>query len=119
MGAWVHSLISGARSVADGLGLLATISIASVSGLDEYGNSTYGAARSVKCVLKKLREREEGKVLTGVGDPNPHAVLTIPATDAVTLTDKITLPDGTTPKILKIEGMTDASGTVYALKVTL
>lgn len=120
MGAWVHSLVATARSVAQGLDLLASVQVESVASIDDYGQPTYSTPRTIKCVLTLLAERESDEgVRRRVGAGSAHAEIIIPASETIVMTDRITLPDGTKKFPLKIDGVSDPTGKRYAVTVTV
>lgn len=86
------------------------ITIESTSGMDAYGQSTYGTGVSVKA-------RVEGRNRVVVDAQGNNAVssttIYVDGPTVVTTSSRITLPDGTTPLILAIASMPDIDGTPH------
>ncbi len=96
--------------VSDWLNLMPdTISYQRVTGRDNYAQPTYGAAQSypARVIYKTIRTTsiQSGQDVIAAGVVWLGAVL-----QPTDIDDKITLPDGTTPKILNFERFTDESG---------
>ena len=79
------------------------------SAIDKYGKRTYGGTTtSVQCKIiyeTRLMKDMEGQDIVSTG----RAILYGPYT-SLALTDKITLPNGTTPVIISIETLQDTAG---------
>ena len=120
MSAWIHDLVTVARTTAEGLGLLSTIQVASVTGSDEYGEQTYGSARSVFCYIKQggIKQPPAGAT-TGEPEPGSKISILIPSNDPIAVTDRVTLPDGTQYKVLEVEGGLDSAGEKYSVRVSI
>ena len=87
-----------------------TITIEPASGMDAYGQSSYGTGVSVPA-------RVEGRNRVVVDAQGNNAVssttIYVDGPTVVTTSSRITLPDGTTPLILSIESMPDIDGTPH------
>ena len=98
--------------------MAATLTIAPVSSRDKFGAITYGDAVTYSC---RLTERQENvvtfngsQVLAGsVAWCAPHASSGIPN---LTPDCKVTLPDGSTPTLLRFETIADEQGD-YSFKL--
>jgi hypothetical protein len=84
-----------------------TITIETFASRDGYGERSFGAPTPVLCRLQEKTER--------VTIPSGEEVLArgrayLAEITGVTVEDKITLPDGTTPEILAVPKVNDESG---------
>lgn len=88
--------------------MLDTVTIAPFSAYDAYGKPTHGApvSRSARVV------RGHKRVVAQSGDEVLSYARAFVKTDglAISTLDKVTLPDGTTPKILTVEEWPDDEG---------
>ena len=91
--------------------LRSTITVEPRTGQDGYGMPTYGTAVTVAARIvyrpKMVRSTEGKEVVSGVTAWVTSQLVTVAATD------RITLPDATTPRILSVERVPDEAGTVY------
>lgn len=87
-----------------------------LTGRDNYGKPTYGAAVSYNChmIYKNQRVAAFSRAIKGEGaDMISTAQAIIMGTPAVKYDDRITLPDGAQPVILSVERHADETGDVY------
>lgn len=89
-----------------------TITINAGTAIDKYGKRTYGGSnQSIQCRVimdTQLIKDTEGQDIVSVG----RAILS-GVYSSLSLGDKITLPDGKTPVIIKINTVSDIGGAVY------
>lgn len=87
-----------------------TIKISTRSGHDQYGAATFGATT----YSHRARIVEERGYVRGAGDETIEfkSVLWARSTGStrIVATDRVTLPDGTTPPIVSVERYPDESG---------
>jgi hypothetical protein len=108
----IHSIVGMAKSTI--AGLMAAVSLKSQTGLNDYGEPSVGAATSYSAVLTK-RDR---KVLSTSGaEVVSSMTVLIPENVSVSVTDQITLPDGTQPPIISVESILDSDGEPYMVKI--
>lgn len=103
----VADVVATAKTVADGLGLLATVQHAAFSGVDSYGNYLYGSDVARKAIV------EHGFRTLGPAEFGGQAYstsVTFLETLSVNARDRITLPDGSKPQILRVGGIYTAGG---------
>lgn len=90
-----------------------TITIEPYSAMSAGGEPTYGASTTASCRIVQY----EQKTIEVGGTPIVSSTqIYLPGDTTITKRDRITLPDGTKPVILKVESIPGASGTTY-LKV--
>ena len=86
-----------------------TVTINAGSAIDKYGKRTYGGTQSsiqARVIYEtKLMKNMEGQDIVSAG----RVLLYGPYT-GITLADKLTLPNGTTPVIVSIETKQDTAG---------
>jgi hypothetical protein len=89
-----------------------TITINAGTAIDKYGKRTYGGStQSIRCRLvqdTQLVKTADGQDILSAGKAICSAAYT-----SITLGDKITLPDGKTPVIVKLNTVSDTVGAVY------
>jgi len=89
--------------------MLQTASVAAQTGLDNYGKPSYSASPTAyRCRIiwqERIRRDAQGQEIIEAG----RAILT-EAAASVTPTHKLTLPDGTTPKIVSVATIQDEDG---------
>jgi len=85
------------------------------TGLDEYSRPTYGAATAVRCrvvgrprMTRDVDGQEVVSTTTIYCDGNP----------GISPVDRVTLPDGSQPVILRVESYPDENGQVYQQVLT-
>lgn len=86
-----------------------TVTLEPYASTDAYGARTYGAAASVSA--RVVRKRQEIRDAGGETRISKAQVL-IEGDQSVSLSDRITLPDGTMPPILSIGKTPDVGGTL-------
>jgi hypothetical protein len=90
-----------------------TVTLAPYASQDAYGQVTWGAGVSTPCRIVQ----KNTKVLNPAGEEVLSTTrIYLDGSVSVTVRDKVTLPDATTPPILSIEDYPGASGTSF-LKV--
>jgi hypothetical protein len=103
----VADLVRTAKTVANDLGLLATVQHAAFSGVDSYGNYLYGADVARKAVVshgfRTLGPAE-------FGGQSYSTSVTFLETLSVNVRDRVTLPDGSKPQILRVGGVYTSGG---------
>lgn len=89
--------------------MLQTVTVAAQTGLDNYGKPSYSASPDAyRCRIiwqERIRRDAQGRELVEAG----RAILTQSAA-SVTPVHKLTLPDGSTPKIVSVETIQDEDG---------
>lgn len=89
--------------------MLQTASVAAQTGLDNYGKPTFSASPTAyRCRImwqERIRRDAQGREIIETG----RAVLTQAAASVVP-THRLTLPDGSTPKIVSVETIQDEDG---------
>lgn len=104
----IAGLVTMAGSIADELVGLPSITYAAWTGLDGWGANTYAITPvSIKAVVEKKNERVINR--HGIEVTSGTQVI-IPATVTISENDRITLPDSTTPPIVKIGGVVLSNG---------
>lgn len=85
-----------------------TVSISTRSGHSNYGEPSFGTATSYRArVVNKA-----GFVRTPSGESvEVTSVCWVASTGTIDISDRITLPDGTTPQIVMVERYPDGDGT--------
>jgi len=84
-----------------------TVTISTSASLNRYGVPTYGAARSARARITVSHEQ----VIDAQGNAViSHTTIWVASTAAIAPTDKVTLPDGRTPPILRVERQSDEAG---------
>jgi hypothetical protein len=78
-----------------------------------YGNSglpTYGSTTSIACLIqyKKVNTMDKNG-----NDVISNAQIIVDGDTVIDSLDKIALPDGSTPYIIKIDSITDFTGTIH------
>lgn len=97
------------------LTLQATVQHASFTGTStREGNPNVGAPVTRQAIVQK---KQNLKVAPDGSDQMTKTKLTFLVPVAVNLLDKITLPDGTSPRILAIEGQLDSDGNCFTTTV--
>jgi len=87
-----------------------TVKIAPLSSIDVNGKSIYGDDVNIPARV----EYKTTRVLSGTGEDVISSTQTYVNGDVtVTTTSRITLPDGSTPLILKIDQHPDEDGNIY------
>jgi hypothetical protein len=93
-------------------GMPDTVTINSGTAIDKYGKRTYGGSSQTiqaRVIMDtQLIKDTEGQDIVSVG----RAILAGPYS-SIGLGDKITLPDGKTPVIVKVNTVSDSAGPVY------
>lgn len=77
-------------------------------GWDEYGDATYAASQTLRCrIVYKQRP------VRGVGGQEvvSNATIYVAGDYGITDEDRVTLPNGDTPKILRVNSYPDEDGT--------
>jgi hypothetical protein len=93
-----------------------SVTIATATMTNVYGEETFGAAATVAARVEPRIEN----VTTQDGEVEPsRAFVYMNGNVNVTTTSKVTLPDGSTPIILAVEKHTDEAGTVDHTKVVV
>lgn len=94
--------------------MLQTVTVAAQSTLDNYGNPSFSASPdSYRCRLvwdERILRDQDGRELVEAG----RAILT-QAAASVTPTHKLTLPDGSTPKIVRVSTIQDTEGNHHSV----
>jgi hypothetical protein len=89
--------------------MLQTVTVAAQTGLDNYGKPSFSASpTSYRCRIiwqERIRRDNQGRELVEAG----RAILT-QAAASVLPTHKLTLPDGSTPKIVSVATIQDENG---------
>lgn len=86
------------------------ILVESATGVDAYGQSTYGTFVSVPARV----EGKNRKVLNAQGNEVVSSTtIYVDGAAVITTSSRITLPDGTKPLILSVESMPDIDGTPH------
>lgn len=98
--------------IADFLDLMPlTVTVAPFVSRDSYGVATYGTARPYRARVNYKQHyirKSEGEMVPARG------MVWLATSDAISVNDRVTLPDGTTPLILESNGETDETGdTLY------
>ena len=90
--------------------LVHTVRIAPYSGVNAYGESSHGTERTAKA---RIQENIK-KVSTDSGSEVVSTVqVYLDAADAISVLDKLTLPDGRTPPIIRVAPYTDLLGNLH------
>lgn len=76
-----------------------TVTIAPYSARDNYGEESYGTTRTAKAYVEPNTVLDAGNTVNEEHRPTTAYV----ADTSITVRDKITLPDGTTPEIASIQ----------------
>ena len=91
------------------------VSLADITGRNDFGKPTFGAAVSYSCRIvhnnKLVRDRTGSDVVS-------TSQVWLTYVESTTVESQITMPDGSTPPILNIEKFPDESGSYY-MKVYL
>lgn len=90
-----------------------TVTVEPFAGRDGYGAPSYGAPvqyRARVVYRPNLVHAPDGKEVVARG------TVWLATSDAVSTEDRLTLPDGSTPRVVAVERYTDASG-VHHVKV--
>jgi len=97
-------------------GLQAEVSIESFIGDDSDGRRTYNDAETYSVILENKTRWVTSRDRNGESQLSKSNIQFL---EAVTITeqDRITLPDGSQPQILSIEGTADPDGVMYAARV--
>ena len=89
--------------------MLQTVTVAAQSGIDSYGKPSFSASpSSYRCRImwqERIRRDAQGREIVESG----RAILTVAAASVVP-THRVTLPDGSTPKIVSVETIQDEDG---------
>ncbi len=108
----IHSVVDTVRSLIGGL--MTTVTIKNQTKLNDYGEPIFGTGTGYRAVLTK-RER---KVISRDGSEVVSSLtVLIPESISVSVTDQITLPDGSKPPILAVESSLDSTGKPYIVKI--
>lgn len=84
------------------------ITLAAVSSRDQYGKPTYGTAATYSARVNYKQTRIVNR--TNGQDAIATGIVWISGTPTITIDDRITLPDGSTPVILNWETLADEDG---------
>lgn len=92
-----------------------TVSVTPFSSLDGFGKPSYGTSVDYANSRVKFKVRQvfdfEGQEVTAGGD------VVLGSNAVIGATDKLTLPDNTTPKILNVESIPDESGSAHHTRI--
>jgi hypothetical protein len=93
--------------------MVQSITIAAVSSKDAYGKRTWGSPSTInQCRVQS----GDHKVLDSLGQEKvANGRVYVPGAPTLTLNDKITLPDGSTPPILAISRLSDERGSHHSI----
>lgn len=88
-----------------------TVTITTGSGSNNYGETTYGASRTAPAYF------EDVNTLNGTDqvDELTFTPRVIVADTSITISDKITLPDGSTPEVAAVETHTVVGGLEHSV----
>lgn len=94
--------------------MLQTVTVAAQTGVDNYGKPTFSASpSSYRCRIiwqERIRRDAQGREIIEAG----RAILTQSAA-SVTPTARLTLPDGSTPKIVSVATIQDEDGNHHSV----
>jgi hypothetical protein len=85
------------------------------TGLDEYSRPTYGAATAVRC---RVVGRTKLVLDTNGQEVVSTTVVYCDGNPGISPEDRVTLPDGSQPVILRVESYPDETGQVYQQVLT-
>jgi hypothetical protein len=93
--------------------MIDTITVAAVSTKDEYGKRTWGSPTSItQCRVQSGNH----KVVDTVGQEKVAVGrVYVPGSPTITLNDKVTLPDGSTPPLLAVDSYKDERGSHHTV----
>ena len=108
----ITSAVAIAKSVT--AGLQATITLESFSADDAYGNRSYGSPVTHKVIIEY---KDRFVTARDMSQQLSKASVQFIGPVVVRDQDRITMPDGSKPQIISVEGVFDPTGKCYAPKV--
>lgn len=93
--------------------MIESISVAAVASKDAYGKRTWGSPSTISNCRVQTGDH---KILDSLGQEKvANGRIYVPGAPTLTLNDKITLPDGSSPPILSIERFGDENGSHHSV----
>ena len=94
-----------------------TIRVSKLTSTDRYGKPSFGSWTPVRCLIaaeqRLVRATDGQQVLTS------SVAYCYSPTFAITVRDKVELPDGTTPPLLNVSTDSDEKGVAMAVTISL